>query len=138
MVTVPVSSVMSSARRSASALHETASELILNLVVNQQLDRTFAALADPTRRALVTALISGERSVSDLAAPLPMSLVAVSKHLAVLERAGLVIRRKKGRIRFCALRPAALSEAADWVDWHRRFWTERLDSLHHHLAAEGN
>lgn len=108
-------------------------------MVNPQatLDRTFAALADPTRRAIVAELIHGERSVSDLAAPLPMSLVAVSKHLAVLERAGLLVRHKHGRTRFCSLRPGALSEAANWIESYRLFWEGRLDSLHRHLATEG-
>jgi len=100
------------------------------------LDLTFAALADPTRRAIIARLAGGERTVGDLAAPLPMSLAAVSKHIAVLERAGLVTRRRVSRVRVCALVAEPLDEAAGWIEDHRRFWTARLDSLEHYLTSE--
>jgi DNA-binding transcriptional ArsR family regulator len=94
------------------------------------LDRTFAALADPTRRALVARLAENPNlSVSELARPLPMSLPAVMKHLDVLSEAGLVIRRKSGRTVACALNAAPMSEAAAWLDKHQRFWSESLDRL---------
>ncbi|MGE5826941.1 MAG: ArsR/SmtB family transcription factor [Micromonosporaceae bacterium] len=99
------------------------------------LDRTFAALADPTRRQLVAALARGPRTVGELAAPLPMSLVAVGKHLVVLERAGVVDRTREGRTVVCSLRPQALQDAARWLDAYHRFWTDRIDSLHRHLGG---
>jgi DNA-binding transcriptional ArsR family regulator len=95
----------------------------------QPLDRTFAALADPTRRGLVTALTGGPRTVGELAAPLPMSLVAVTKHLTVLERAGLVGRARHGRTVVCRLDGHPLAEASGWLERYRDFWTERLDAL---------
>jgi DNA-binding transcriptional ArsR family regulator len=101
-------------------------------MVNSQarpLDRTFAALADPTRRRLVTNLAAGPRTVGELAAPLPMTLVAVTKHLAVLERAGLVERERRGRTVVCTLRGRPLAEASGWLDGYRGFWTARLDAL---------
>ena len=104
--------------------------------LKESLDLTFAALSDPTRRAMVSQLTRGEQSVSEPAAPLPMSLVAVSKHLTVLERAGLVTRRQVGRKRMCALNLRSLGEAAGWIEQHRRFWAERLDSLEHYLVAD--
>ena len=100
------------------------------------LDDTFAALSDPTRRALIARLSRGEQSVSALAEPLPMSLVAVSKHLAVLERAGLVVRRKTGRTTMCALTGGPLRDAAAWIEAYRGFWDERLDALETYLAEE--
>jgi len=99
-----------------------------------ELDTTFAALSDPTRRAILARLSEGEQNVSMLAAPLPMSLVAVGKHLAVLEKAGLVKSRKVGRTRICALTPAPLGRAADWIDGYRSFWNTRLDALATYLA----
>lgn len=100
------------------------------------LDETFAALSDPTRRTLIARLSRGEQSVSSLAEPLPMSLVAVSKHLAVLERAGLVVRHKTGRTTMCALAGAPLRDAAAWIEAYRGFWDERLDALETYLAEE--
>ena len=100
------------------------------------LNETFAALSDPTRRALIARLSRGEQSVSALAKPLPMSLVAVSKHLAVLERAGLVVRRKTGRTTMCALVAGPLQAAAAWIEAYRGFWDERLDALEAYLAEE--
>jgi DNA-binding transcriptional ArsR family regulator len=93
------------------------------------LDRTFAALADPTRRAIVARLADGEASVTDLAAPFDMSLPAVSKHLKVLERAGLITRGRRAQWRPCRLEPEALKEASDWLEEYRRLWEERLDRL---------
>jgi DNA-binding transcriptional ArsR family regulator len=100
---------------------------VVNLLAT--LDNTFAALSDPTRRAILTKLSEGEQSVSALAEPLPMSLVAVGKHLGVLEQAGLVVSRKTGRTRMCALTPEPLRDAAAWIDHYRGFWSERLDAL---------
>ena len=105
-------------------------------MVNSTLDRTFGALADPTRRAIVASLAAGQRTVSELAAPLPMSLVAVSKHITVLERAGLVARTRAGRSQVCSLVADPLSEAAGWLDRYREFWTARIDSLERYLTTE--
>lgn len=93
------------------------------------LDLTFAALADPTRRSIIARLTAGPRTVTQLAAPLPMSLVATSKHIAVLERAGLVSRARSGRSQLCRLHPEALREATAWLDAYRGFWAGRLDGL---------
>ena len=88
-----------------------------------------AAVADPTRRALVDRLSGGNASVSELAKPLPMSMPAVMKHLRVLEGAGLVRHRKEGRVRICELRPEPLAEIDRWLAFYRRFWEGQLDSL---------
>jgi DNA-binding transcriptional ArsR family regulator len=98
-----------------------------------ELDLTFGALADPTRRTIVATLAREPRTIAVLAEPLPMSLVAVSKHIAVLERAGLVTRVRTGRAQLCTLRPAPLADAAGWLDHYRRFWTDRIDSLERFL-----
>ena len=113
-----------------------ASALTLNHMVNHgaSLDATFGALADPTRRALIAVLAAGETSVTDLARPHPMSLPAVMKHLAVLERAGLVQQRKEGRVRHIRLSPAPLQEATGWLEQYRAFWELQLDSLAHYLS----
>ena len=95
----------------------------------QAMSATFAALVDPTRRAILQRLAAGETTVGALAKPFDMSLPAVSKHLRVLESAGLIDRRRVGRERHCRLRPAPLRSAADWLDFYRKFWDERLDSL---------
>jgi len=94
-----------------------------------QLDRTFQALGDPTRRALVERLAAGPASVSELAAPLPMSLPAVMLHLKVLEESGLVVSEKKGRVRTCRIEPGTLSLAEQWVGARRRMWEHSLDRL---------
>jgi DNA-binding transcriptional ArsR family regulator len=94
---------------------------------------TFAALADPTRRAILARLSSGQLSVTELAAPFDMSLPAVSKHLKVLERAGLIARGRDAQWRPCRLDAAPLKDVADWVDHYRRFWTESLDRLDDYL-----
>lgn len=93
------------------------------------LDRVFAALGDPTRRALMRRLCIGPASVTELAAPLDMSLNAVSKHLKVLEQAGLVRREIDGRVHHVYLNAAPLQEAERWVNQYRQFWEARLDSL---------
>jgi DNA-binding transcriptional ArsR family regulator len=98
-------------------------------------ERLFHALADPARRAMVDRLIAGPASVSELAAPLPMSLPAVVQHLHVLESSGLVRSQKVGRVRTCSIEPAALSEAERWIAERRRTWEERLDRLAEFLAT---
>ena len=100
-----------------------------------QLDRTFAALSDPTRRAIVERLADGEVSVTELAAPFSMSLPAVSKHLKVLEKAGLISRGRKAQWRPCRLEPEPLKEASDWLEEYRRLWEERLDRLDEYLRT---
>jgi DNA-binding transcriptional ArsR family regulator len=97
------------------------------------LDRTFAALADPTRRAILARLTSGQASVTELAAPFAMSLPAVSKHLKVLERAGLVARGRRAQWRPAQLQAEPLHEVADWLADYRRFWEERLDRFDEYL-----
>ena len=98
-------------------------------MVEQDLDRVFRALADPTRRAILDRLVAGEATVGHLSEPFPLSLAAVSKHLGVLERADLVTREARGRERVCRINPAALDDARAWLEFHERFWTERLDAL---------
>ena len=93
------------------------------------LSATFGALADPTRRAILARLASGEASVTELAGPFAMSLPAISKHLKVLERAGLISRGRAAQWRPCRLAPKPLEEAAGWIDEYRRFWDESLDHL---------
>jgi len=99
------------------------------------LDAVFSALADPTRRAIVVRLSQGEASVSELAAPFDVSLPAVTKHLAVLERAGLLEHHKQGRVRRCRLVAAPMKVADDWLGTYRVFWERRLDSLAHHFKS---
>src|SRR5581483_9219433 len=98
-----------------------------------QLDAVFAALADSTRRAILARLASGEASVTDLAKPFDMSLPAISKHLKVLERAGLIARGRDAQWRPCSLNAGPLKDVADWVDHYRRFWEESLDRLDEYL-----
>lgn len=98
-----------------------------------QLDRTFAALADPTRRAIVARLAHGEASVLELAAPFAMSQPAVSKHLKVLEAAGLISRRPDAQRRLCRLAPEGLKAVSDWADSYRRFWEESFSRLDDYL-----
>jgi DNA-binding transcriptional ArsR family regulator len=99
-----------------------------------RLTATFAALADPTRRAILARLVSGEAPVSELAAPFEMSLPAVSKHLKVLERAGLITRGRMAQWRPCRLEAAPLKDAADWLEHYRRFWEESFDRLESYLS----
>jgi DNA-binding transcriptional ArsR family regulator len=98
-----------------------------------RLSTTFAALADPTRRAILARLTSGETSVGDLAEPFDMSLPAVSKHLKVLERAGLITRGREAQWRPCRLEASRLKEVADWVERYRRFWEQSFDRLDEYL-----
>lgn len=98
-------------------------------MVEKRLDRVFHALSDPTRRAILDRLAEGEATVSHLSEPFPITLAAVSKHLGVLERAGLVTREARGRERVCRINPAALADAHVWLDFHERFWRARLDAL---------
>lgn len=99
----------------------------------ERLSATFAALADPTRRAILARLASGRTSVSDLAAPFTMSLPAISKHLKVLERAGLIERSREAQWRPCRLDAAPLRDAADFLERYRRFWEQSLDRLDEYL-----
>jgi DNA-binding transcriptional ArsR family regulator len=101
----------------------------------EHLNATFAALADPTRRAILARLASGERSVNDLAEPFEMSLPAVSKHLKVLERAGLIARGREAQWRPCRLDAAPLKEALDWIERYRRYWEASLDRLDDYLKT---
>lgn len=105
-------------------------------MLNQQstLDRMFHALADPARRMMLDRLARGEASVSELAAPLRMSLPAVVQHLAVLEDSGLVRSSKQGRVRTCRMEPRALRVAEDWLADRRALWERRLDALGRYLA----
>ena len=98
-----------------------------------QLSTTFAALADPTRRAILARLASGECSVTELAEPFEMSMPAVSKHLRVLERAGLIARGRDAQWRPCRLKPARLKDVADWAERYRALWEGRLDRLEIYL-----
>ena len=100
-----------------------------------RLSTTFAALADPTRRAILARLMAGEASVGELAAPFDISMPAVSKHLRVLEQAGLVVRRRDAQRRPCRLRAAPLEEVAAWTERYRRLWEGRLDRLDAYLKA---
>jgi DNA-binding transcriptional ArsR family regulator len=97
------------------------------------LSLTLAALADPTRRAILARLALGETSVTELAEPFEMSLPAVSKHLKVLERAGLIARGRDAQWRPCRLQAAPLRDVATWIDHYRRFWEESFDRLDNHL-----
>lgn len=101
--------------------------------MTDQLSATFAALADPTRRAILTRLFSGECSVTDLAEPFDMTMPAVSKHLRVLERAGLIARRREAQWRHCRIEAGPLKEVADWTERYRHIWEERLDRLDQYL-----
>ncbi len=103
------------------------------MVNSQRLDRRFAALADPTRRAIVERLSRGEATVSELATPFDMSLPAVLKHLGVLEEAGLMRSRKVGRVKHCRLEADALAPVATWVEARTAAWSQRLDALARHL-----
>jgi DNA-binding transcriptional ArsR family regulator len=99
------------------------------------LSTTFAALADPTRRAILARLVSGECSVTALAEPFEMSLPAVSKHLRVLERAGLIARGREAQWRPCRIEPARLKDVADWAERYRHIWEQRVDRLDAYLGT---
>jgi DNA-binding transcriptional ArsR family regulator len=109
--------------------------------MSDRLSETFGALADPTRRAILARLTSGEASVTELASPFAMSMPAISKHLKVLERAGLIVRGREAQWRPCRLQAAPLQDVAGWVEHYRRFWDEsfdRLDDYLRELKAQGS
>jgi DNA-binding transcriptional ArsR family regulator len=101
--------------------------------MQDQLSSTFAALADPTRRAILARLAMGETSVTELARPFEMSMPAVSKHLKVLERAGLIARGREAQWRPCRLEAGPLKDIAAWIEAYRRFWAPYVDALERHL-----
>ncbi|MBX3593602.1 metalloregulator ArsR/SmtB family transcription factor [Sphingomonas sp.] len=103
----------------------------------ERLDATFHALSDPTRRGMLASLARGEKSVGELAQPYAMSFAGASKHVKVLESAGLVARRKAGRTQLCTLRPEPLAEADAWLRQWASFWNTRLDNLEALLANDG-
>lgn len=102
---------------------------------DQRLDALFTALSDPTRRRIVARLSAGEATVKELAEPYAMSMQAVSQHIGVLERSGLISRGRHRQTRPCRLEPAALEAAVSWIDESRRRWSERMDRLETHLAS---
>jgi DNA-binding transcriptional ArsR family regulator len=102
-------------------------------MVPDRLSTTFAALADPTRRAILARLALGETSVTELAEPFDMSLPAISKHLKVLERANLIVRSREAQWRPCRIEPRALKEVDHWLERYRRFWDESFDRLENYL-----
>jgi DNA-binding transcriptional ArsR family regulator len=106
-----------------------------NMATTDQLSSTFSALADPTRRAILARLANGEATVGELAEPFEMTLPAVSKHLKVLERAGLITRGRTAQWRPCRLEARPLEDAAGWMDRYRRFWEGSFDALADHLQA---
>src|SRR5690348_9485227 len=103
----------------------------------KRLDLIFAALSDPTRRAIVARLAKGEANVGEIAAPFDMTLPAITKHLKVLERAGLLTREIEGRVHRCRLNIGPMDDAIAWIARHRKFWTGQLDSLAVFLAHRG-
>jgi len=102
-------------------------------MTSEHLSDTFAALADPTRRAILARLAMGETSVTELAEPFEMSLPAISKHLKVLERAGLITRGREAQWRPCRLQAGPLKDAADWLEQYRQFWEQSFDRLDEYL-----
>ena len=106
----------------------------METMTDERLDAAFAALADPTRRAIVSRLARGDATVNELAAPFEMSLPGISKHLKVLERSGLISRRRDAQFRPCHLETDALDGALDWIGTHRRIWDERFEKLDALLA----
>lgn len=101
--------------------------------LDEELDDLFTALGEPARRSVVRSLTTGEKTLSQLAEPFSMTMPAVMKHIAILERSGLVKSEKRGRTRYCRLEPARLKLAQDWISETTRFWTLRLESLKKHL-----
>lgn len=97
------------------------------------LDRTFAALSDPTRRAILARLTLGEASVGELAEPFEISLPAISRHLKALETAGLIVRHRDGRVHRCQLDPAPLKRAQEWIEHYQEFWEDQFDKLSRYL-----
>jgi DNA-binding transcriptional ArsR family regulator len=115
---------------------------MVTATASDPISTTFAAIADPTRRAILARLAAGEASVTEIAAPFEMTLPAVSKHLKVLERAGLIARGREAQWRPCRLQAGPLKDADDWLETYRRFWEERFDRLDDYLRElqqkEGN
>ncbi len=107
-------------------------------MATDSLSLTFAALADPTRRAVLARLALGDATVNELAAPFDISLQAVSRHLKVLEAAGLIAKGRDAQFRPCHLEPAPLEVATDWITKNRQVWTERFDQLEQHLKQLGH
>ena len=107
--------------------------MVQQLTSSEHLNATFSALADPTRRAILARLASGETSVSELAEPFEMSMPAISKHLKVLQRARLIERGREAQWRPCRLAPGPLKDASDWLEHYRRFWDEAFDRLEDYL-----
>ena len=107
----------------------------IHVATDTDLDRTFHALADPTRRAILARLAQGEATVNELAAPFDISLPAVSKHLKVLEQAGLISRGRDAQYRPCRLEPKPLTDAASWIETHRQHWEESFDRLANYLET---
>jgi DNA-binding transcriptional ArsR family regulator len=110
----------------------------MNTDTVDRLTQTFAALADPTRRAILTRLTEGEATVNELAQQFPISVQAVSKHLGVLERAGLITRGRSAQLRPSRLRAEPLKDAVDWLGSYRRFWETGFDRLDERVRAEDN
>ncbi|MEP6478025.1 MAG: metalloregulator ArsR/SmtB family transcription factor [Rhodoglobus sp.] len=102
-------------------------------MVNNRLDAVYSALADPTRRQMVERLRGGPMTVTQLAQPLTMTLAAVGKHISVLEEAGILRTQKQGRVRSCAVVPAALADATAWIEEQNHYWNDRVDSLTRYL-----
>ena len=101
---------------------------------SDSLDAVFAALSDPIRRRILERLAKGEASVGDLAAPFQVTAPAISRHLRVLERAGLLDRHKKGRVHHCRLRPRPMTDAVEWIEQCRKYWEQQFDALERYLA----
>jgi len=122
---------------SIDLLTDCVGQIIVNHMVNSQilLDTTFSALSDPTRRAILSRLREGSASVLELAKPFKMSLPAISKHLRVLEQAGLIHRTKEGRVHRLRLVVKPMKDAAEWIDTYRAFWEDQLDSLAGYLDS---
>ena len=114
--------------------------LILNRMVeysqSAELNQIFSALADPTRRAILRALTRHPATINEIAKPFPVSLNAVSKHVMVLERAGLLRREIKGRQHYCRIEPRPLREAEEWLEYYRQFWEQRMDALEAYVARK--
>lgn len=104
----------------------------------QQLDRTFTALSDPTRRAILSQLMHDECALSQLAEPYAMSLTAVSKHVKVLAGAGLVSIEKRGRTQYCRLEAEPMAEASEWISHYQKFWTQQFDALAQFVGSDAN
>ena len=110
------------------------SQVVESMTTADPISGVFAALADPTRRAIIARLATGEATVNELAAPFPISMQAISKHLNVLERAGLIARTREAQWRRCRLEPGPLRDLAGWVEQYRLLWEERYDALDTYLS----